>query len=116
MVGKHSSKGVAVFDELQMLRGDPVLCQLLDHYAQLGRPDRTVWQDRLMEMDGDHDLTRLHGVLIAWGWLEQNTGNTAVLKPGAISHCYRITSQGCKALAWTQQDQDDEAEHTRRAA
>ena len=107
-----------MFDELQMLRDDPALCQLLDHYAQLATSDRTLWHDRLMDLNGmtGSDLIRLHGALIAWGWLEQNTGNTSVLKPGGIASCYRITSQGCRALASTRQNQEADGEQTRRAA
>jgi hypothetical protein len=107
-----------MFDELQMLRDDPALAQLLDHYGQLAKPDRTLWQDRLMEMNGINGdaLTRLHGELIAWGWLEQNTGNTAVLKPGGVANCYRITTQGVRALTAVRQGQEPDPERTRNAA
>ena len=45
-----------------------------------GKVLREVWQDRLMEMEGAaaKELTQLHGELIAFAWIEQNTGNTAV--------------------------------------
>ena len=106
-----------MFDELQLLFDDSRLFQLLDHYGQLGLADRTVWHDRLMEMGhvSRHDLTRLHGELIAWGWLEQNTGNTAVLKPGAVANCYRITAQGVKAIKRVKDGQSTEEDQQPRS-
>ena len=89
-----------MFDELERLGGDVYLLQLLNHYAMLGGADRTLWQDRLMKIDGLglRDLQRLHGELIAFGWIEQNTGMTGVLKPATAAACYRITTQGLRAL------------------
>jgi hypothetical protein len=89
-------------DEIQLLRDRPELFHLLAHYARLGAFDREAWQDRLMELDGTQprDLTRLHGELIAYGWVVQNTGNTPVIKPGMVAACYRITPAGLRA--WRQ--------------
>ncbi len=44
------------------------------------------------------DLVKLHGLLIAFAWLAQNTGNTPLLRPGAVPCCYRITPAGRRAL------------------
>jgi hypothetical protein len=89
-----------MFEELEQLRADAHLFGLLSHYAELGVPDREAWQDRLMALAGveGKELSRLHGELIAYGWVEQNTGATPVLKPGVVAACYRITTAGQRAL------------------
>lgn len=89
-----------MFDELERLRDAKELSDLLRHYQQLGAADREAWQDRLAELEGvePRQLVKLHGELLAYGWLEQNTGLTPVLRPGAAAHCYRITSGGIRAL------------------
>jgi hypothetical protein len=89
-----------MFDELERLRTDPHLHQLLDHYAALGAADRTVWHDRVMQRDGlgPRDLQHLHGELLAHGWIEQNTGVTDVLKPSVAAACYRVATAGLRAL------------------
>lgn len=89
-----------MFDELQRLRETKELFVLLSHYAELAAADRQAWQDRLEKQEGatSRELVRLHGELLAYGWLEQNTGATPVLRSGAAPACYRITSAGRKAL------------------
>src|SRR5438309_532315 len=89
-----------MFDEMDRLRGVKELSALLTHYAELAAPDRQVWLDRVTELDGveARDLIKLHGELIAWGWLEQNTGSTPVLKRGCAPACYRITPAGLRAV------------------
>jgi hypothetical protein len=89
-----------MLDELERLGEDGHLLDLLTHYAEAGAADREAWQDRVMQWEGvqPRELARLHGELIAYGWLEQNTGVTAVLKPGVAAACYRITSAGLRAL------------------
>jgi hypothetical protein len=89
-----------MFDELEQLCGDGRLLTLLAHYAEAGSADREAWQDRVMAMAGvaAKELVRLHGELIAYGWVEQNTGLTPVLKPGIAAACYRITGTGLRAL------------------
>jgi hypothetical protein len=86
-------------DEGESSSADPRLLLLLIHYATLGAADRMIWQDRLMIMAGvnPRDLHRLHGELIANGWIEQNTGMTPVLKAGVAANCYRITARGLRA-------------------
>jgi hypothetical protein len=81
-----------MFDELQRLRDVKELFDLLVHYHAVGAADRQVWQDRRAEMDGvePRQLVKLHGELLAYGWLEQNTG--------AAVGCYRITTAGVRAL------------------
>jgi hypothetical protein len=89
-----------MFDELERLRGVKELFALLQHYQQVGEADRQAWQDRLIEMEGvePRQLVKLHGELLAYGWLEQNTGSTPVLRAGAVANCYRITPAGLRAL------------------
>ncbi len=89
-----------MFDEVERLRSDERLFNLLAHYAEAGAADREAWQDRVMAMEGVEvrELARLHGELIACSWVEQNTGVTTVLKPGVAAACYRITSAGQRAL------------------
>jgi hypothetical protein len=89
-----------MFDEMDRLRGMKGLLPLLSHYGALGAKDRQVWQDRLQEMDdfGPRELVKLHGELMACGFLEQNTGVTPELRPGSAPGCYRITPAGVRAL------------------
>jgi hypothetical protein len=86
-----------MIDELESLH-DRELLELLAHYAGPAAADREAWQDRVMERPGveARQLTRLHGALLAAGWVEQNTGVAAAGKVGAA--CYRATSAGLKAL------------------
>jgi hypothetical protein len=88
-----------MFDEMEHLRADTGLWRLLAHYAELGALDRETWQHRLMEMEGldARDLVKLHGELIGFGWIEQNTGFTTGSQPGLLASCYRITPQGRRA-------------------
>ena len=90
----------ALSDGWPRVRQSEALALLLTHYAELGAADREAWQDRCMDLEGakPRDLVRLHGQLLARGWLEQNTGATPVLKPGAVAACYRVTAAGLRAL------------------
>jgi hypothetical protein len=87
-----------MFDEVDALRDSPDLQRLLDHYVGACAADREAWQDRLMELEGVEtcELVRLHGLLIAFGWLEQNTGNVPVVRAGAVPCCYRVTAAGVR--------------------
>jgi hypothetical protein len=89
-----------VIDELELLRENENLRRLLNYYAASGAADRDAWQDRLMALEDveARDLARLHGLLIGFAWVEQNTGNTAVIRPGAVPCCYRVTAAGLRAV------------------
>ena len=92
-----------MFDEMHLLENGKELQRLLTHYGDLGKADRQVWQDRLMELDGavPGELAALHGELMAYGWLEQNTGIALTSSPVpavAAAACYRITPAGVRAL------------------
>jgi hypothetical protein len=80
-----------MFDDSLRLQENPHLMSLLSHYAQQADADRETWRSRLMQMDGV-DAKRLsapHGELIAFDWIELNTGQ-------ALSACYRITLHGLR--------------------
>ncbi len=89
-----------MFDEIDRLRDVKELQALLTHYRNLGASDHTVWQDRLCELEGvePRELVRLHGELIAFGWIEQNTGVVSGALRGAAPGCYRVTPAGIRAL------------------
>ncbi len=88
-----------MFDEMDRLRDEKELSGLLTHYAVLGAADRQVWQDRLLNREGvqARQLVRLYGELLAYGWLDQNTGLTPVLRRGEAPTSYRITTAGLRA-------------------
>ncbi len=84
---------------MDRLRESRELFELLAHYAEQAQPDRQAWQDRLMAKEGlsPRELSKLHGELIGFGWLEQNTGVVPVVRAGAVPGCYRITASGGRA-------------------
>ena len=88
-----------MLDELDQLRNHEPLGRLLTHYARAGTTDREAWQARLMEVQGVEPagLVKLHGLLIAYGWVEQNTGATFGSPPGVVAQCYRATAAGHRA-------------------
>src|ERR1700722_19949496 len=85
-----------MFDDSLRLQENPHLLYLLSHYAQQGIEDRATWRDRLMQMEGiePKQLSTLHGELIAFDWIEQNTGQASPMKDGVLANCYRITLNG----------------------
>ena len=87
-----------MFDLSVRLRENAHLLSLLSHYARLGSEDRTAWRDRVMRMDGlgPEQLTALHGELIAFDGVEQNTGHAVLLPDGTLSACYRVTQAGLR--------------------
>jgi hypothetical protein len=101
-----------MFDEVDALRDSPELQRLLDHYVGACAADREAWQDRLMELEGVEvrELVRLHGLLIAFGWLEQNTGNVPVVRAGAVPGCYRVTAAGVRTARLVRGGVPDEDE------
>jgi hypothetical protein len=88
------------------------LVDLLAYYAERAKPERQAWQDRLMELDGlsPRDLTKLHGELIAYGWVEQNTGLTPGAQKGGAPGCYRSTAAGRRALVEARSQGHDQEE------
>jgi hypothetical protein len=88
-----------MFDEEASLREDVNLLFLLEHYC--ASEDRDAWLDRVMQIEGldRAEITSLHGELIAYGWVEQNTGVLPRVETGACPGSYRSTAAGRKALA-----------------
>ncbi len=89
-----------MFDEMDRLRDVKELQGLLLHYRDLGVLDRSAWQDRVCACEGvePRELVRLHGELIAYGWIEQNTEIVPGAARGTAPGCYRITTAGIRAL------------------
>lgn len=87
-----------MLDDSLRLQENPHLLTLLTHYAQQGTEDRTTWRDRLMQMEDvePKQLSALHGELIAFDWIEQNTGQAISRSDGTLSSCYRITLNGLR--------------------
>ena len=87
-----------MLDDSLRLQENPHLLALFSHYAQMGTEDRATWQDRLMQMEGvePKQLSALHGDLIIFDWIEQNTGQAIMLSDGRLSACYRITPHGLR--------------------
>jgi hypothetical protein len=81
-----------MLDNLERLRNNPQLLHLLGHYARLGATNPEAWRPRLaqMESDGRVDLVKLHGELIAFDYVEQNSGQ--------MPCSYRFTRAGVKAF------------------
>jgi hypothetical protein len=91
---------MAMLDDIDRLRNNPHLVELLSHYANLAKGDRAIWQNRLMHLEGveSKELSKLHGELIVFDWIEQNTGQAADFKDGVIAACYRATLNGLRDL------------------
>jgi hypothetical protein len=98
-----------MFDEMDRLRAHEPLRRLLAHYVHGVAADREAWQDRIMNMDGVEPpaLVRLHGELLAYGWIDQNTGAITACRPGAVPQCYRATSAGQRTLRQLERDQGE---------
>jgi hypothetical protein len=109
--------GQMLLDERERLCQSQGLMQLLTYYAEQNLLNPETWLDRLMQIDGAdaHDLVRWHGELIAFGWIEQNTGHTPACKEGTVASCYRVTAAGRRALREAQSS-DDDAEQGSNAA
>lgn len=85
----------------EVIRNDPKLHALLLGYAARKRetPD-AEWHDRIMELAGCDEaaLGKLHGLLLASGWIETRVHGEAFRKAGVLESCYRITPDGSAAL------------------
>jgi hypothetical protein len=55
-------------------------------------------------------LARLHGELIAFGWLEMNLGAPPVMRSGVVPQCYRATAAGRRALREVKAGESDDLE------
>lgn len=71
---------------------------LLMKYHRPTAEERAGWQARVMDLEGvnSQELTRLHGELLAQGWIEQNTEVALVPRGTFLESSYRITSSGVR--------------------
>lgn len=89
-----------MFDPLARLVQDEQLFQLLRQYVQASEPDREVWHDRPVALDKSPSdgLSRAHGDLLAFGWIEINIDGAQRFVDGKVTACYRVTSAGRQVL------------------
>lgn len=81
-----------MLDSLERLRTDPQLLHLFSLYADLCESNPEMWHPRLTQLEDDEraDLVKLHGELIAFDLIEQNTGQMPCR--------YRLTRAGIKTF------------------
>ena len=96
-----------MLDGPERLRSSPQLLQLFTHYARLCEENPEAWQVRLTQMEGDGrvDLVKLHGELIAFDFVE--------LDSGQMPCRYRLTRAGLKLF---QQIKEETTEVVNQAA
>lgn len=90
-----------MLDALAVLRANDHLRRLLLEYRLLREYEpETLWHDRIMALAdlAPKELSRLHGLLLANGWLDIRVMPEAFEQPGRIAQCYRITREGLLAL------------------
>jgi hypothetical protein len=60
-----------------------------------------------MELEGlqPKTLVRLHGELLACGWVHLNAGESPGLRDGVVPQCYRATAAGRRALREAEADE-----------
>ncbi len=86
------------------------LKHLLFQYFKELPEERQQWQPRVMEVSGveQKELTYLHGMLIAHGWIEQNSAYADQLESAEkYLGCYRITSLGTREVRGFQDSVDE---------
>lgn len=86
---------------IEILCENPSLHELLLSYRQQRKQRRDAeWDDRIMRFDdlSDKELSKLHGTLLALGWLETRVCREAFDVPGQLTACYRVTHEGIRAL------------------
>lgn len=99
--GKGVSGEVEMILGMETLRTEPGLRDLLQTYAERRKASPQVeWHDRVMALDGveEERLTKLHGLLLAGGWVETRVHGESFQSPGRLEACYRITPEGLAAL------------------
>lgn len=73
---------------------------LMQYRQQREQTPEREWQDRVMELGevSANDLSKLHGLLLAQGWLDIQVSREAFQVPGQLTQCYKITREGLQAL------------------
>ena len=81
-----------MLDDCERLISHPELVRLLAYYVQAGAANPKTWQNRLEQLENTEpkELSKLHGRLLAYGWLEPNIG--------AVPCCYRATPADRRTL------------------
>jgi hypothetical protein len=86
---------------LELLRDNVPLRRLLAWYREQKqtRPD-APWHDRLMQAAGvsADQISKLHGLLLAHGWIETRVDPLSFAEPGRLRECYRVTREGSSIL------------------
>jgi hypothetical protein len=94
-----------VLGSAELLLEDAPLRDLLAWYGDLhaARPD-AAWHDRRAELPhvDAAGLSRLHGDLIAFGWIDIRISPEALATPGEIRSACQITREGIRALKQTE--------------
>ncbi|MGL5095863.1 MAG: hypothetical protein ACRDD1_09755 [Planctomycetia bacterium] len=88
-------------EEVELLRDDPALRSLLAEYRRRRTAEpKAGWYDRVDPEGGatDADWHRLHGVLIANGWLDVRVHAAAFAEVGKVAGVYAVTADGVQAL------------------
>lgn len=86
---------------IDTLRDNEPLLALLTAYAELKarQPDRD-WHDRQGQFRDlpARELSRLHGMLLANGWIESRVHADAFHPAGRVADVYRVTHDGIRTL------------------
>lgn len=100
-----------MLEEMQRLREESPLRQLLEHYVDHTSEDKETWLDRCMALEGVESkrLSELHGLLIAFGWVEQNSGQVAGPGLAVCAATYRTTAAGRRAAKQSRSAADDDS-------
>lgn len=84
-----------------LLQSNSPLRELLEQYRQkqFERPD-AEWHDRVMELGTltTTELSKLHGLLLANGWVDTRVTADAFATAGKLADCYKVTRDGLTAL------------------
>jgi hypothetical protein len=91
---------MVMINELERLSQSVPLQLLLSHYAEAGVTTPGEWQERARQLERVEVrlLAKLHGELLAYEWIEQNTHQTIHGRASATRCCYRVTEAGMLAL------------------
>ena len=84
---------------------------LLMRYYRPSSEERSVWQARVMELEGatSNEITKMHGELIAQGWIEQNLETILGRDGGSfLQSSYRITPSGVRTTKGLQESLAEE--------
>jgi hypothetical protein len=97
--------GDSVLGSPQLLCDEPSLRGLLVHYRDSrGDAPETAWQDRIGDLPNveAQKLSKMYGLLLAYGWLDVKLGHDVLAIPGSVSRAYQITREGLRMLRQTE--------------